>query len=81
MSSEPLPELQRYHEVMTSQEVAEVLVLSHQVAVKHMASGRLPGFKVGGVWRVRRADIQAVMEGRWHPSRAIEDAEHDDTEQ
>lgn len=73
MTPDPPPELAGYPPVMTTAQVATALNLSHQLVVKHMGRGRLPGFKVGGSWRVRRADIQAVMEGRWNPVNPVED--------
>jgi len=62
-----LPELANFGAVMTLQEVAEVLRLNEEVAMRLMRSHKLPGFKVGGQWRARRADIQAVMTGTWQP--------------
>ena|GEM_PF-2894764 len=77
MTPDPLPELAGYPLVMTTAQVAEALNLSHQLVIKHMGTGRLPGFKVGGSWRVRRADIQAVMEGDWKPLQPVEDDRED----
>lgn len=65
---EPLPELARYPVVMTSGDVAEALNIREDLAIKHMRARKLPGFKVGGAWRVRRSDIQKVMEGTWQPA-------------
>jgi excisionase family DNA binding protein len=65
---EVLPELAQYPVVMTSGDVARALNIREELAIKHMRAGKLPGFKVGGSWRVRRADIQQVMEGTWQPA-------------
>jgi hypothetical protein len=34
---------------------------------KLMREGKFPGFKVAGTWRVRKADLRAVMSGNWQP--------------
>lgn len=73
MQEEVLPELAGYPRVMTSGDVADALNIREELAIKHMRSGKLPGFKVGGSWRVRRVDIQGVMEGTWRPAGAVED--------
>lgn len=65
MDEHLLPELLPYPEVMTPAHVAELLHLDPELVARHMRSHRLPGFKVGGAWRVLRRDIQAVMEGTW----------------
>lgn len=65
---EVLPELAGYGPVMTPAEIAEVLNLNREVVTRLIREGRLPGFRVGGTWRTRRADIQAVMTGTWHPA-------------
>ena len=49
-------------EIMTLKEVAEYLQLAEKTAYKLAASGRLPGFKVGGSWRFKREDIDRWIE-------------------
>jgi hypothetical protein len=67
--SEPgvLPELEGYPAIMTGPEVGEVLRLAPDVVSRLMSKGKLPGVKAGGVWRARRADVQAVILGTWTP--------------
>lgn len=67
--SEPdvLPELTGYDLIMTPTEVAQVLRLNPEVVTRLIREGKLPGFRVGGAWRVRRSDVQAVMRGEWTP--------------
>ncbi len=67
--SEPdvLPELAGYDLVMTPAEVAQVLRMNPEVVTRLIREGKLPGFRVGGTWRVRRGDVQAVMKGEWKP--------------
>jgi excisionase family DNA binding protein len=68
MPEEVMPELSEFPAVMTTGDVAKALNIREDLAIKHMRVGKLPGFKVGGSWRVRRSEIQAVMEGTWHPA-------------
>ena len=60
-------ELAKYEPVMTIDEVAEVLRMSEVHVAKLMREKKFPGFKVYGSWRVKRADVQAVMDGTWRP--------------
>lgn len=45
-------------EIMTLKEVAEYLKVAEKTAYRLVAEGKLPGFKVGGSWRFKRADIE-----------------------
>ena len=49
-------------EVLTLQEVAEYLMLAEKTAYRLAAEGKLPGFKVGGSWRLKRQDVQQWIE-------------------
>jgi excisionase family DNA binding protein len=62
---QPLPELAGYDLVLTPEEVAHLLRLNQQYLVRLMREGKFPGFKAAGQWRVRRSELQAVMEGTW----------------
>lgn len=44
-------------DIMTIKEVAEYLKITQKTAYRLAAEGKLPGFKVGGSWRFRRADL------------------------
>ena len=46
-------------EIMTLKEVAEYLKVAEKTAYRLVAEGKLPGFKVGGSWRFKRADIES----------------------
>ena len=39
-------------EVLTIRELAELLKINEKTAYKLVADGKLPGFKVGGSWRL-----------------------------
>ncbi|WP_244965020.1 MULTISPECIES: helix-turn-helix domain-containing protein [Pseudomonas] len=43
---------------MTLKEVAGYLKLAEKTAYRLAAEGRIPGFKVGGSWRFRKAVIE-----------------------
>lgn len=51
-------------DVMTLSEVAEYLRLTEKTAYRRAADGTLPGFKIGGSWRFRKADIDAWIEAK-----------------
>lgn len=47
---------------MTIQDVAQHLNVGTKTIYSLVQRGRLPGFKVGGQWRFRRADIEHWVE-------------------
>lgn len=47
---------------MTIPEVAEYLKLTEKTAYRLAAEGKIPGFKIGGSWRFRKADIDEWIE-------------------
>ncbi|WP_233203967.1 helix-turn-helix domain-containing protein [Novosphingobium sp. HII-3] len=51
-------------EILTMREVADFLKINEKTAYKLTAAGKLPGFKVGGSWRFKRADIESWIEKR-----------------
>lgn len=51
-------------DIMTIREVAEYLKLTDKTAYRLAAEGKLPGFKVGGAWRFRKADIDLWIEAK-----------------
>ena len=51
-------------DIMTIREVAEYLKLTEKTAYRLAADGKLPGFKVGGAWRFKKADIDSWIESR-----------------
>lgn len=50
------------NEILTLKEIAEYLKLTEKTAYRLAAEGKLPGFKVGGSWRFKLADIEAWIE-------------------
>ena len=73
-----LPELAQYGPVLTPAEVAGVMGVNRHHLVALMRDGKFPGFRLGGSWRVRRADVQAVMIGTWQPPVPVEEVDEED---
>jgi excisionase family DNA binding protein len=48
-------------EILTPEEVAVLLRVDKETVYRNLRSGRLPGAKVGGQWRTRRADIDLFL--------------------
>lgn len=48
-------------EILTIRDVAALLKIGEKTAYTMAQSGDLPGFKVRGQWRFRRADFDAWM--------------------
>lgn len=49
-------------EILTLEEVASYLKLTKKTAYRLAADGKLPGFKVGGSWRFKQADVNDRIE-------------------
>lgn len=49
-------------DILTIREVADYLKLAEKTAYRLVASGKIPGFKVGGSWRFRREEIKAWID-------------------
>lgn len=49
-------------ELLTTSQVAAILKLHRETVKQWCVSGRLPAFKVGKAWRVRRSELQKWIE-------------------
>lgn len=67
MEDDVLPELRNYGPSLTTEEASTVLHLDRATVSRLLSRGELPGYRVAGRWRLRRADVQAVMLGKWSP--------------
>ena len=56
--------------LVTLQEAARLVRLSERGYLDNISRGKLPGFKVGGVWRIRREDLALVLLGKWNNTNA-----------
>ncbi|AEI39277.1 helix-turn-helix domain-containing protein [Paenibacillus mucilaginosus] len=50
------------HEIMTVAQVAKYLQISEITTYKLVNEGAIPGFKIGRHWRVKKEDLQEVIE-------------------
>lgn len=46
-------------EIFTIKELAAYLKLAEKTAYRLASDGKLPGFKVGGAWRFRKAEVDS----------------------
>ncbi|REJ07150.1 helix-turn-helix domain-containing protein [Halobacillus trueperi] len=53
-------------EIMTIAQVADYLQISEVTTYKLVQEGRIPGFKIGRHWRVRRDDLREYIAGLKH---------------
>jgi excisionase family DNA binding protein len=49
-------------EVLTVSQVAEYLQLSEMTTYKLVQEGKIPAFKIGRSWRVKRIDLETFIE-------------------
>ncbi|SNS06914.1 DNA binding domain-containing protein, excisionase family [Anaerovirgula multivorans] len=55
-------DVHREDEIMTVSEVARYLKISEVTTYKFVQEGKIPGFKVGRHWRVKRSDLAEFIE-------------------
>jgi excisionase family DNA binding protein len=46
---------------LTPEEAAEILKLHPETVRRMLNDGRLPGAKLGGSWRIRQSDLDAIF--------------------
>jgi excisionase family DNA binding protein len=51
-------------DILTIREIAEYLKIKTKTAYNLASGGKLPGFKVGGVWRFRKDEIARWIEAQ-----------------
>jgi excisionase family DNA binding protein len=49
-------------EIMTVSQVAEFLQLSEMTTYKLVQEGKIPAFKIGRHWRIKREDLDELIE-------------------
>jgi len=49
-------------EVLTVSQVADYLQLSEMTTYKLVQEGKIPAFKIGRSWRVKKGDLEALIE-------------------
>ena len=50
------------HEILTVNQVAEYLQLSEMTTYKLVQGGRIPAFKIGRHWRIKRTDLNNLID-------------------
>lgn len=60
-------------EILTIRDVATLLKIGEKTAYTMAQSGDLPGFKVRGQWRFRRADLDAWIRQQVEQAKAERD--------
>lgn len=50
------------HEIMTIEQVAKYLQISEVSTYKLVNEGRIPAFKIGRHWRIRKTDLEEALE-------------------
>jgi excisionase family DNA binding protein len=48
------------NEILTIKEVADYLKVAEKTIYRLAGSKKLPGFKVGGIWRFRKSEVDQV---------------------
>ena len=53
--------------VLTVKEVADFLRVNQRTVYRLVVEGKLPGFKVGSIWRFKRSDIDGWIVAQSNP--------------
>ncbi|MEA3225832.1 MAG: helix-turn-helix domain-containing protein [Planctomycetota bacterium] len=52
---------------LTAAQAATELQVLPITVQRWLAAGRLPGVKIGGVWRIPRGEFEKMLRGGWNP--------------
>lgn len=63
--------------LLTVQEAAKLLRVHEDSLRRSLKEGKLPGVKIGRVWRIRRADIEALFDGARDVAVAMQNSKGD----
>ena len=56
----------KFKQVMTVKEIAEYLGVHPMTIYKYVQEGKIPAFKIGASWRIRRDSIKKWMDENEH---------------
>jgi excisionase family DNA binding protein len=56
----------KFKQVMTVKEIAEYLGVHPMTIYKYVQEGKIPAFKIGASWRIRRESIKKWMDENEH---------------
>lgn len=73
-----IPELRDFAPSLTTDEASVLLGMDRSAVSRLLHQGQLPGFRVGGRWRIRRSELQKVMLGQWKGPEDLTDEDHGD---
>ena len=59
----------KFKQVMTVKEIAEYLDVHPMTIYKYVQEGKMPAFKIGASWRIRRESIKKWMDENEHKNR------------
>ncbi len=62
-------------DIFTIKELSTYLKLAEKTAYRLASDGKLPGFKVGGAWRFRKAEVD-----RWIIEQELNNKKQDETD-
>lgn len=63
---------EQMEEILTLEDVADYLKVTPRTIYRLAREGKLPAFKLGGVWRFRRSELQSWIDKELdHRSRSI----------
>lgn len=54
----------QWSDLLTVKEVAEILRVSQPTVLRMIEDGELPAIRVRNQWRIRRAELDAYLQGR-----------------
>ena len=66
-----MPEARKDKPFLTIQDVAELFDLDYKSVYRLVLSGQLPAAKIGGVYRIRREDLDAFFERQFVHRKSI----------
>ena len=50
--------------LLNTAQLGQFLSVSQETVARWCQQGRLPGFKIGGEWRVRQSDLNRIIQGK-----------------
>ncbi len=54
---------------LTVSQAAQMLNVDRKTVSRHLNRGKLPGAKIGSLWRLPRTELEAYLRGEWKPTR------------
>jgi len=61
----------KFKQVMTVKEIAEYLGVHPMTIYKYVRDGKIPAFKIGASWRIRRDSIKKWIDENEHKNQEV----------